>query len=280
MNALTQSAIDACDELDGVKDGIIAMEGLCSFDPLTVVGKTVNCTSPNGTIKISKKAAQIAAAIWAGAKASDGSALWYGLPYGSPLIYLGGTNCTSLTDCETLPFSISADWMQLFLQRNTSFDVSTIGFEQFDSLFRQSVNEYASAIGTRDPDLTRFKEAGGKMITWHGMKDQLIFFNGTEHYYRQVLERDPKAHDFYRFFPAPGVEHCSAGSGWYPGESMKALIDWVEHGVAPETLKAVATPSATGGAQPPLRTAGLCPWPKVMTFVGGNPDKASSFVCK
>ncbi|KAL2815998.1 tannase and feruloyl esterase [Aspergillus cavernicola] len=280
IDAITKYAIQACDQLDGVKDGIISMPGLCHFEPLSVVGKTVRCTAPNGTIKISKKAAKFAASVWAGAKSSDGSSLWYGSLHETPLTALGGTKCVSLTSCDPVPFTISADWLRAFISRDSSLDLSTINHQVFNRLFRASVNGFSSVMGTRDPDLTGFKQSGGKMITWHGMKDELIFYNGTEDYYRQALEADPELHDYYRFFPAPGVEHCGGGPGWYPGDSFQALVDWVEKGVAPDTLRAIATPSATGDAHPPLRTADLCAYPKVLTFVGGDPDRASSFTCK
>lgn len=46
----------------------------------------------------------------------------------------------------------------------------------------------------------------------HGLADELIFPNGSSNYYERVLELDPKAHDFYRLFEAPGVAHCAGTS--------------------------------------------------------------------
>ncbi|KAL4784160.1 tannase and feruloyl esterase-domain-containing protein [Aspergillus varians] len=240
LNAITDFAISACDELDGVKDGIISLPGLCDFDPFSVVGKRVQCSAPDGTKKISRKGAQFVATVWAGSSDSKGSALWYGLTHEAPLTGLGGTNCTSLHHCEPTPFFISSDWMTTILSRNESLDLSTISLEEYSRLFRASVSEFQS----------------------------------------RVLELDPLVHDYYRFFPAPGVQHCQGGPGWYPGDSFQALVDWVEQGIAPDTLFALATPTATGDASLPTRTAYLCPYPEVMTYVGGDPDKASSFACK
>ncbi|KAI9372872.1 Tannase/feruloyl esterase [Aspergillus egyptiacus] len=281
LQAITQHAIDACDELDGVRDGIISAPGLCQFDPLTVVGKTAQCTSLNAEIEISQKAAELVSRVWAGAKDTKGSFLWYGLSHDTPLESLAGTNCTLPTEtpCAPVPFQISADWMRIFLSTNPSLDLSTIDYAEFSRLFRASVNQFSSVIGTRDPDLTGFKQAGGKMIAWHGMKDELITFNGTVDYYRHALEVDPELHDYYRLFLAPGVEHCSAGIGWYPGSSFQALVDWVELGTVPDTLRAIATPAATDSASPPLRTADLCAYPKVLTYVAGDSNVASSYTC-
>ncbi|CAI7635248.1 unnamed protein product [Penicillium bialowiezense] len=279
LNALTEFAIDACDELDGVKDRIISMPGLCKFNASTVVGKTIQCS--NTTVKITAKAAKYVSLVWAGPQDASGSSLWYGLSHDAPLTRLAGTNCTSPSkNCKGVPFQISADWQQIFLSKNSSVDVSKLTYAEYVRHFRQSVNEYNSIIGTRDPDLTGFKQAGGKMITWHGMKDPLIFFNGTETYYREVMELDADVQDYYRFFAAPGAEHCTGGIGFYPGSSLDSLVNWVENGTAPETLRAIATPTATGSAELPLRTANLCAYPKVLTYVGGDANKASSFTCK
>ena len=110
------------------------------------------------------------------------------------------------------------------------------------------------------------------MVTWHGLSDQYIYPGGTVDYYRQVLTRDPSAHDYYRFFPAPGVEHCGGGAGATPSDPLAAVVDWVEKGVAPETLPAV---TADG-----TRKRNLCMYPQVAFYTGGDTADANSFVCK
>ncbi|CAG8065190.1 unnamed protein product [Penicillium salamii] len=280
LNAFTEHAIDACDELDGVKDRIISMPGLCKFNASTLIGRTAKCSS-NSTVTITAKAAKYVSLVWAGPEDPSGSSLWYGLSHDAPLTSLAGTNCTLPSpNCKPVPFQISADWQQIFLSRNSSLDVATINYTEYIRHFRQSVNEYNSIIGTRDPDLTDFKQSGGKMITWHGMKDQLIFFNGTENYYQQAMDLDSDLQDYYRFFAAPGAEHCKSGIGFYPGNSLDSLVSWVENGTAPDTLQAIATPTGTSSAKLPLRTADLCAYPKTLTYVGGDASKASSFTCK
>lgn len=62
--AVQKAAIQACDELDGVKDGVVAAQGLCDFDALSVVGQKFDCEGDSW--KISKSAAKIANDIWKG----------------------------------------------------------------------------------------------------------------------------------------------------------------------------------------------------------------------
>lgn len=41
LNYITNATIAACDKIDGLVDGIISAPGLCTFDPHTLVGQTV-----------------------------------------------------------------------------------------------------------------------------------------------------------------------------------------------------------------------------------------------
>jgi hypothetical protein len=245
-----------------------------------VIGKEVQCPDTKGTIKLSQKSAQFAAAVWSGANGTDGSSLWYGLTHDAPLTGLGGTDCSSSGHCKPTPFFLSTDWITTILSKNPSLDLSTIDLKAFRRLFQTSVKKFKSIIGTRNPDLTKFRNAGGKMITWHGMKDQYAFYNGTVDYYNRVQALDSRVHDYYRFFSAPGVEHCGGGPGWFPGDGLHALVDWVENERAPDTLLGLATPTATDSANIAIRTAHLCPYPKVLTYTKGNIDKSSSFACE
>lgn len=77
LDAITQAAIEVCDELDGVKDGVISAPRLCNFDPKTVVGQKFECVEGD-TRKISEKATEIAATMWSGPLKKDGTAIWHG----------------------------------------------------------------------------------------------------------------------------------------------------------------------------------------------------------
>ncbi|KEF54361.1 uncharacterized protein A1O9_09527 [Exophiala aquamarina CBS 119918] len=282
LEAVRLAAIEACDSLDGVADGIISYPGLCDFDPSGAVGRVFNCTTTYENVTITSAAATVANATWAGPVDPSGNSLWYGLNPGATFDALVNISCTNDT-CVGNPFSIPADWISIFLARDSQFDLTTINRTSFSRLFRKSANIYDSIIGTADPDLTEFRDAGGKLITWHGLADQLIFPNGTANYVQRVQALDSHATDYYRFFEAPGVFHCGAGPGWFPGDAFQSLVDWVENGVAPETLEAKAIPGLlpglSGGATK-LRTANLCLYPKTMVYVGGDPNQAGSFSCQ
>ncbi|KAH7371498.1 feruloyl esterase-like protein B precursor [Pyrenochaeta sp. MPI-SDFR-AT-0127] len=273
LEAVHAAAVKACDALDGLEDGIVSLPGKCEFDPTTVVGQQYICASTNTSTTITELAATVAKKTFKGPTSPDNKFLWYGLDEGAVLHLTAGTECTYGT-CVGSPMIISAGWIKNFLVKDPDFDLSTINITVFEDLLHQSINRYDSIIGTSDPDLSRFNKTGGKLLNWHGLTDALVPPGNTLDYVQRVYERDPEAGNYYRYFEAPGVDHCVGGSGWYPGNGLKSLIDWVEKGIAPETLEAETQGGAAG------RKANLCLWPKRMVFAAGDPNEATSFECR
>lgn len=53
--------------------------------------------------------------------------------------------------------------------------------------------------------------------------DSIIPSRHSRKYHDDVLAFDPKAHDYYRLFEAPGVGHCWTGPGLYPSGMFESL---------------------------------------------------------
>ncbi|KAJ4417674.1 hypothetical protein N0V82_006035 [Gnomoniopsis sp. IMI 355080] len=286
FEAITAAAIKACDDLDGVVDGIISLPELCKFDAETLVGSVFACEGTE--LEISSQAAVVANAVWTGPRNSTtGKLEWYGLNKDASLIVgaagfpgLVDTNCSEPTDagtCEGAPFAVSSDWIQYFVLKDPDYPLTNLSYLDYDAAVEKSIHEYSDIINTADADLSAFREAGGKMITTHGLADSLVFPNGSINYYDRVLHHDAAAQDFYRLFLLPGVAHCFAGGpGPYPVDQLEALTKWVEKGDAPDTLTTSFSLRLEGGEGE--RPA--CMYPAVQTYVGGDPLKASSFVCQ
>ncbi|MDX2602791.1 tannase/feruloyl esterase family alpha/beta hydrolase [Streptomyces caniscabiei] len=143
----------------------------------------------------------------------------------------------------------------------------------FTRYFDRSRQEWGPVVGTDDPDLSAFRAAGGKVLLWHGLADQLIPSQGTIRYYEQVtaaMGGRAKTEQFARLFTAPGVGHCRGGSGAAPADPLAALVKWVEDGKAPTTLRA-----ENGSMSRPL-----CRWPAVARYDGhGSTNDAANFRC-
>jgi feruloyl esterase len=114
-----------------------------------------------------------------------------------------------------------------------------------------------SDIRTWPNDLSAFRNASGKIISYHGGQDNQITSFNTERFYNHLsrgMQAPPAVLDeFFRFFRISGMFHCNSGPGaWVIGQGggasadgvpfegsknvLAALVEWVEKGIAPETI--------------------------------------------
>ncbi|KAI0144942.1 Tannase/feruloyl esterase [Pestalotiopsis sp. NC0098] len=283
LDAIQAEAVTACDPQDGVTDGLVSDPNNCVFDPFSVVGKSFTCTSTNSTMVVSDIAAQVANASWTGAISTTGDLLWYGPNVGTDLTgnsYGNGvgivtTMCSNGT-CSVTPYSLAQQWTTYFVEKNASFDVSKMTYEEFENSIHQGVNQFTSIVGTNDPDLREFQKRGGKIMGFHGLADGIIPTKGTENYYDRVTEIIPEVQDFYRYFPAPGVGHCFGGPGGVPTTLFDSLRAWVENGTVPEQLPTTFTDSANK-----TNSRFLCPYPSKTVYDEscGDSTIAECFSC-
>ena len=281
FDAINAAAVAACDALDGVKDGIINLPGQCTFDPMSLAGKSYECDTDNKTHAYNTTSLTVAAKIYAGPTTLNGTRLWYGILPGTNFSSLAPTTTNSNGTVSPGVFEISDSWFRNYLFKNADAPTATISYADFVSLTAQSHMEYDSVMGTADADLSLFAARGGKLITWQGLADNLIMPNGTMDYLARVHALLPGADDFYRAFFAPGVGHCGGGTGAVPVDPLGALRRWVEGGVAPGTLSAAAQWSPGSGVVKAgvVSERDLCMWPMVEVYKGGDASKASSWGC-
>ena len=280
FTAFQTAAIKACDALgDGVVDGVIGDPLACKFNPGSLVGASTPC----GTI--TPQDAAVVAKIVAGPRTTTGDFLWYGLTWGASFSGLANTTTTGGTTVGA-PFPIALDHLGTWVQQNPpvpagTWDWTTTTYDQYDQLFQQSVEMYSTVIGTDNPDLSGFKKAGGKLLIWHGLADQLIFPQGTVNYFSRVQKLVGGKEDttaFARLFLAPGVAHCAGGSGPQPDNPLNQLVNWVEHSNAPTSLNGVIRDPSTGAI---TETRPICLYPDVAVYKGHGPTtQSSSFVCR
>jgi len=253
LRAVTAAAIAACDAADGLTDGLIEDPTRCAYDPKALVGSQVEDSA------FTDADADVVRRIWEGPRAKDGTFLWYGLSRGADLTALGGAR----------PFPISVDWVRYFLVQDPKWEGSNLTPAEFELLFKQSVEEYGAVFGTDNPDLTRFRDHGGKIIIMHGQADQLIMTEGTIDYYKRILQQmggREKVMGFARLFLIPGAGHGNGGVG---NSGVEAVIRWVEEGVAPEKLI---------NRGPNNRIRPLFPYPASARYIGsGSTDDPANF---
>jgi hypothetical protein len=272
LERATAAAVAACDAIDGVEDGVIGDPTRCEFDPAQLVG-----TASEQCGVFTEADASIVRRLWEGPRGEDGRFLWHGMPMGADLNALSGSRGEPL---QPQAFGLPLDWFRYFLTQDPDFDWTTLTPASFERLHEQSVEQYGAVIGTNDPDLSAFRDRGGRAILWHGWSDQQTTPYGTVDYFQRVVDRmggQRNTNRFMRLFMAPGVAHCGGGNGPAPTGLMDALIAWVEDGRAPDTIPAVLR-SQDGEV---IRTRPLCPYPQVAVHRGrGSADEAVNFVCR
>ena len=165
------------------------------------------------------------------------------------------------------------------LLKDSNFNVSKLTTSDYLALWVQANEEYGWLLNSDNSDLSAFRDAGGKLLSWHGISDPIIPVQNTVTY-RQRVERDmggaKAVDDYYRLFLAPGVLHCGFGAGAVPKDPLEDLLGWVERGEPPETL-----PSETTNQEGELVTRDLCRYPRAPKYLAtGSINKASSWSCE
>lgn len=113
--------------------------------------------------------------------------------------------------------------------------------------------------GADNPDLAAFRDAGGKMMIYHGVADPVFSVNDTANWCAKLDANGGGAAEFARFYPVPGMNHCHGGPAADAFDLLTPLIAWVEQGTAPEPAHARAEnedlPEALQTATRPLCAA-------------------------
>jgi hypothetical protein len=112
------------------------------------------------------------------------------------------------------------------------------------------------------------------LIATYGNADQIIPPNGHYEYMQRLFARMggvARTQNFYRYFVFPNATHCG-GAGMSTDLLVDALVDWVEHGIAPDHLVAQVNPT---------RTRKVCMYPNTPVHDGvGSTDDEASFSCQ
>lgn len=175
INAITEATIAACDANDGIADGLIMDTDACDFDPFSIVGKSINCSDTGSEMQISHVAAVVVNATWSGPMSPEGRQLWHGLEKGTFLAGTDGsttgvasTRCSNGT-CIGRPASMGSQWLQSRVAKDPSFNLSSLTLERYSWMMHLSGMEWKALWSTDEPDLTAYRNAGGKILTYHGL---------------------------------------------------------------------------------------------------------------
>jgi feruloyl esterase len=258
------AALQACDALDGVKDGIINDPTRCHFDP-----GVLTCKGPEWPDCLTPAQVEAVRQVYSSAtNPRTGEVIMPPLEPGSELgwrDHAGGPG----------PRPTTLSYFRDVLFKNPQWDFHTINF---DTDVSYADFEDRGSVNAINPDLGPFQMAGGKLLLYHGWSDNLLAPLGTVNYYEDVVATmggPEETGRFARLFMIPGMGHCSGGPGTDIFEKVGVLEKWVEHGVAPDKIIAA---HRTNGVEDMTRP--LCPYPEVAKYKGaGSTNDAANFVC-
>jgi len=298
---LFQAALAACDELDGVKDGLISNVKRCNaiFNPATATlnGKPVRCPDGVDTGDACLSDAQLAALATINGSfqfsyklaTPETSFPGYnvytsdnGIPSSSPIeamvagIAMGLAPPTSPNvSARSFMIAYGDDYIRYGIARDPSFDSTTFDPEHPDR-FSDRLYEL-SKLEAGDSDLSAFAARGGKLILLHGTADVIVSPRMSEVYYAELRSTmgPSKVASFMRFYEAPGFSHGVAANFNASLDYLTALENWTEKGVDPANNLVVTDTIGVPG-----RTRPLCAYPAWPKYRGaGDVNSATSFSC-
>ncbi len=260
-----RAALAACDNLDGLTDGLIDDPTKCHFDPNVLL-----CKAGDGPECLTAPQVEAARKIYSPAlNPRTGHELFSSLVPGTELGW--GVQAQGPE-----PSANIYDQYRYVVFKDPNWDWKTFNF---DSDVVRGDRPENLVMNATDPNMKAFFGHGGKLLLYHGWSDSNIPALNTIKYYKSVVDTmggTAKAANSVRLFLAPGMGHCGGGEGPNVFDKVGALERWVENGIAPE--QSIASHSTDGKVD---RTRPLCPYPQVARYKGaGSIDDAANFVCQ
>jgi tannase/feruloyl esterase len=264
---LHNAAVEACDALDGVKDGVLENPKRCHFDP-----KVLQCKGADGPDCLTATQVDAAKKIYAGPKnPRTGEQIFPGLEPGSE-------NRWNFFARGAEPLIVASHFKYLVFH-DPNWNYRSLNFDSDVALADKLDNGMLDAT---DPNLKEFFAQDGKLLLYHGWNDPGIAPRNTINYYESVVDAMgglTKVQNSMRLFMVPGMNHCGGGDGPFDFDSIAALEQWVEKGKVPDRIVAAHFPPGPRTAKPD-RTRPLCPYPQVAEYRGsGSTDDAANFSC-
>jgi hypothetical protein len=275
LPVLAAAVYKKCDDTDGLQDGLITNPRQCNFDPLQDLPKCAGEVEGKDCFTTAQR--QGLQKVYSGVRNAKGKLLYPGQPLGAEIASggrsgwmgsIGGDGGMGLGFGETFMRFLAFD-----PQRGKTWDWKSFSFDTDPP----QMTAFAKVIDATNPDLSKLKKRGGKIIHYHGWADALVNPQMSVDYYESVLKKmgQQPTKEFYKLYMIPGMFHCAGGVGCDRADWFSPLVEWVEKGVAPGTL---AGSRVVNGAT--VLTRPHCAYPQVPKYKGsGESSKAENFTC-
>jgi feruloyl esterase len=257
------AVLDACDALDGVKDGVLEDPSRCRFDP-----KVLQCQGADAPTCLTKPQVETAQTLYAPVKHPKTGAVLF------PALLERGSELGWATLAGPQPIGTALDAFKYVVFKDAAWD-----WRRFNAATDVALAEKIDngVINSDVVNLKPFFARGGKLLMYHGWSDQQVAASNSVDYFNKVTRTAGKTAigKSIQLYMVPGMGHCAGGPGTDTFDKVDAIEQWVATGRAPESI--VAAHLTDGKVD---RKRPLCPYGKVAKWKGsGNTDDAANFVC-
>ena len=281
--ALHREVMNQCDGADGLEDGVIDDPWACEPDL-----STLRCASenPSDTCFTDEQILSVER-LYEGAFLSDGTRVSWGVPKGGELgvmRYILNEAGEAGTFEPMAQDRLRYTWFDY--DPGPKYDAGT--FDLDDDYHRLFTKGFLQAPS--NPDLTTFKERGGKLIAYQGLNDMLNaeplidYFKKVE----RITGGEAVTDEFMRLYLIPGMNHCRGGSGVDTVDWITEIQGWVEESKAPGIVTGhrrdgdISLPGAGAWPLDPdtvIKTRPLYDYPNSARYSGsGDRNDAANFV--
>jgi feruloyl esterase len=264
---LNNAVLKACAGKDGglATDGFLSDPRVCTYNPAKL-----QCKHGDAPDCLTAGEVRTAQHMYDGLRNPDTNELIYpGWSRGSEALWFIMENSTGVAFPGIFNWALGLDYDPLTVNFDT--DMNTV-----DATLLPTVN-------FMNTNLSRFTAHGGKLIVYHGWADPIVAPQDTVNYFHRLTadQQLPQktVQGFARLFLAPGMSHCGGGPGPNVIDPLSALRDWVEKGIAPDSIVATkyVNDDPTQGVE---MTRPLCMFPKEARYKGrGDSNDAANWKC-
>ena len=292
LQLIQNAALEVCDALDGLKDGVVSDPTHCHFDPKSI--PPCSATTTTGCLTAAELSAvqklysgpvdpRTGKSLYPGFY--PGGELGWGRDGGQMVINRTNTSGVSSYDFFRYAFFGKPDWNWRTFNFGTDLELAE--------------EKLAAVTNATNPNLEEFRKLGHKLLYYHGAADPLIPAQNGINYYETVVAFEggggtgaDQTQQFFRVFLVPGLYHCAGGPGAFgfggnvaapvrdaDHDLISAVSRWVKQGIAPDKIIATKyvdnSPSKGIALQRPL-----CAYPAIPRYKGsGDPTDAANFAC-
>jgi feruloyl esterase len=295
---LSASVVARCDALDGATDGIIQDVEACraAFD---LQRDVPTCTGARDGTCFTAAQKTAYAPMFSGALDGSGKKFYASLPYDSghnaadssfwrffvPQFIDSGATAMIWGVPPADPATFNPPAYALTVPNDTKL----AAVAATNAAYTESGLSFMQPVAPTH--LSTLKNRGAKVMVYHGVSDPIFSVDDTATWYDGLRSANGgDASNFARFYRVPGMSHCGLGPATDQFDMLSALVDWVEKGQAPDSVRAQVRGAGNAvGVNPDVpagwsadRSRPLCPYPKVARLKAGATDleSAASFSCQ